>query len=181
MRDTTLPMAQRLSAAAMERTRHTVRYDPAYLRIPYPGGDVPAAQGVCSDEVIRAFRSLGIDLQERVHRDMVRNFGRYPKAWGLDRPDANIDHRRVPNLEVYFARHGQSLSVSSNPADYRPGDIVTWRLPGNLPHIGIVTELRSRDGQRPLIVHNIGAGPQLEDALFRYPLHRRFAYPARQS
>jgi len=167
----------RLVAAAIERTRHVVAYDGAYRRIAYPGGDVAADRGVCSDVVIRAYRAgLGVDLQQRVHEDMERAFRRYPAIWGLARPDRNIDHRRVPNLEVFFARHGQSLPVSRDSGNYRPGDLVTWRLGGVLPHIGIVTDRRTADGRRPLIAHNIGRGPRLEDILFDLPIHGHFRY-----
>lgn len=172
-----LPAAHRLIAAAVERTGHQVAYDGSYRRLPYPGGDVPDNVGVCTDLVIRAYRQgLGIDLQREVHVDMKQDFASYPQVWGLTRPDPNIDHRRVPNLETYFARHGQSLPVSRNAEDYRPGDLVTWRLPGNLPHIGIVTDRRSADGSRPLIAHNIGRGPALEDMLFVYPIAGHFRY-----
>ncbi len=168
---------QALVAAAIERTRHRVVYDGSYRTLGYPGGDVPGDIGVCTDLVIRAYRSgLGIDLQRVVHEDMSRAFGAYPQIWGLDRPDRNIDHRRVPNLETFFTRHGRSLAVSDDPDAYRPGDLVTWRLPGNLPHIGIVTDRRSADGRRPLIAHNIGRGPQLEDMLFAYPISGHFRY-----
>jgi len=173
----TAPAAQKLIAAAIERTRHRVIYDGSYRTIAYPGGDVPDNIGVCTDVVIRAYRSgLGIDLQEKVHEDMAQAFGEYPKIWSLSRPDSNIDHRRVPNLETYFTRHGQSLPATRDPDDYASGDLVTWRLPGNLPHIGIVTDRLSRDGGRPLIAHNIGRGPRLEDLLFDYPISGHFRY-----
>ncbi len=170
--------AEALEAAALERTRHAVRYDGAYRSIPYPGGDVPADTGVCTDVIIRSYRALGTDLQVLVHEDMKSHFDRYPSRhiWGLNRPDHNIDHRRVPNLQVFFSRHGQSLPVSDDPADYRTGDLVTWMLPGNLPHIGIVTGRRAEGSGRPLIVHNIGAGPQLEDMLFAYPVTGHYRY-----
>jgi len=169
--------AQRLVAAAIDRTRHVVTYDGSYRRIAFPGGDVAPGRGVCSDVIIRAYRAgLDIDLQERVHQDMRGNFAAYPANWGLDRPDANIDHRRVPNLEVFFSRHGRSLPVTRNPRDYRPGDLVTWRLGGRLPHIGIVTDRLSPDGKRPLIAHNIGRGPNLEDMLFDHPIAGHFRY-----
>ena len=168
--------ADQFVAAALERTRHKVVYDPAYRTIAYPMGDVPAATGVCTDEVIRAYRALGIDLQRLVHEDMRAAFKVYPKQWGLERPDRNIDHRRVPNLRVFFARHGKSLPVTAKGADYAPGDLVTWNLPGNLPHIGMVTGRRSADGARPLIVHNIGAGPMLEDMLFDYEITGHYRY-----
>jgi len=172
-----VPAAQKLVAAAIERTGHRVTYDGSYRTLAYPGGDVPDNIGVCTDVVIRAYRSgLGIDLQKAVHEDMARDFAAYPKTWGLSRPDRNIDHRRVPNLEVFLGRHGQSLPVSRNPGDYSPGDLVTWRIPGNLPHIGVVTDRRSWDGRRPLIAHNIGRGPKLEDMLFEYRISGHFRY-----
>jgi len=172
-----LPAARRLVAAAIERTGHSVTYDGSYRVLAYPGGDVPDDIGVCSDLVIRAYRAgLGIDLQKEVHEDMVRAFADYPQIWGLGRPDRNIDHRRVPNLETFFARHGRAMPASRNAGDYRPGDLVTWRLPGNLPHIGVVTDRHSLDGTRPLIAHNIGRGPQLEDMLFSFPIAGHFRY-----
>ena len=170
--------AEALVAAALERTRHRVVYDSGYYPIEYPGGDVPQGIGVCTDVVIRAYRQLGIDLQVLVHQDIRKNFARYPskRMWGLTRPDPNIDHRRVPNLQVFFSRHGVEMPISSHGSDYRPGDLVTWMLPGNLPHIGIVTDKRHRWSDRPMIVHNIGRGPRLEDMLFDYPItgHYRF-------
>ena len=166
----------RLTEAAIERTTHLITYDGSYRRIEYPGGDVPETIGVCTDVIIRSYRALGIDLQELVHIDMRDNFDAYPDHWGLAKPDPNIDHRRVPNLQTYFSRHGTSLRVSDNPSNYRPGDLVTWMLPGNLPHIGIVVDRTSDDGRRYMLVHNIGSGPKLEDMLFDYPItgHYRF-------
>ena len=168
----------KLVAAAIERTRHRVTYDGSYHRLAYPMGDVPATIGVCTDVVIRAYRAgLGIDLQQRVHEDMKRAFGAYPKIWGLSRPDPNIDHRRVPNLETFLKRHGDTLPITDNPDDYRPGDIVTWRLTGNtLPHIGIVTDSRSAITGNPIIAHNIGRGPELSDMLFDYRVSGHFRY-----
>ena len=147
----------------------TVLYDPAYVDLKYPGGDVPADRGVCADVIIRAFRPVGLDLQQHVHEDMKAHFSAYPKQWGLSRPDANIDHRRVPNLMTYFARQGKSLPVTANPADYQPGDVVTWILPGNLTHIGlVVAESSSADPARHLMIHNIGEGAKIEDVLFAF-------------
>lgn len=168
--------AERLAAAAVERTTHQVRYVPAYVVIGYPGGDVPPDTGVCTDVVIRSYRALGIDLQKEVHEDMRGHFDAYPKHWGLTKPDTNIDHRRVPNLRVFFSRKGQSIEVSQEAGDYRPGDLVSWRLPGGLSHIGIVIDQFSEDGQRPLIVHNIGAGPKSEDILFKFPITGHYRY-----
>lgn len=165
-------------AAAEERTHHTVRYDPAYVRIPYPGGDVPEGTGVCTDEVIRSYRAVGIDLQKEVHEDMERNFSAYPqqKRWLLSHADTNIDHRRVPNLMVFFSRKGESLAITHDPADYLPGDLVTWDLGGGVPHIGIVVGEKAAQGSRHLIVHNIGQGPQREDALFAWKITGHYRY-----
>ncbi len=176
----TIPFEHRLATAALARTRANVRYDSSYRSIAYPLGDVPADRGVCTDVIIRSFRTVGIDLQQLVHEDMARDFKAYPQIWGLQRPDSNIDHRRVPNLQVFFTRHGQSLAVSHNPESYAPGDLVTWEVPPHLPHIGIVADQRSPDAARPLIVHNIGAGPQIEDRLFDFPItgHYRYSGPA---
>lgn len=168
----------KLVASAEERTHHTVRYDPAYVRIPYPGGDVPQDTGVCTDEVIRSYRALGIDLQKEVHEDMERNFSAYPqqRRWLLSHTDTNIDHRRVPNLMVFFSHKGESLAVTKNPADYSPGDLVTWDLGGGVPHIGIVVDETSLEGGRHLIVHNIGQGPRREDVLFAWKVTGHYHY-----
>ncbi|MDX2287190.1 MAG: DUF1287 domain-containing protein [Bacteroidia bacterium] len=172
--------ASRLSDAALELTQQQVRYDPAYYVIGYPNGDVPADRGVCTDVVIRAYRQLGIDLQQRVHEDMRAHFSSYPRNWGLSRPDRNIDHRRVPNLMTFFARAGQQLPRTQTPGDYLPGDIVCWSLGGGITHIGLVVDRKSADGSRCLIVHNIGAGQVLEDCLFRFPIIGHYRYqPAR--
>ena len=166
-----------LAKAAEERTNHSVRYDPSYVSIPYPMGDVPANTGVCTDVAIRSLRAVGIDLQQLVHEDMKRNFNRYPKIWGLRRPDPNIDHRRVPNLETYLTRRGFSLPVSEDASTFRPGDIVTWRLADGRPHMGIVTTRTSAAGV-PLISHNIGWGPRIEDMLFDLKIHGHFRWRA---
>lgn len=168
---------QKLSAAAVERTHHTVRYDPAYVRIPYPNGDVPADTGVCTDEVIRVYRTLGIDLQKEVHEDLLRDFAAYPnqRRWLLAHADSNIDHRRVPNLMVFFSRKGQSLPVTARPEDYSPGDLVTWDLGGNVPHIGIVVDQRAGGG-RYMVVHNIAQGPHMEDVLFSWRVTGHYRY-----
>lgn len=171
------PVLDRLVEAALERTTHVVRYDPTYFRIPYPGGDVPEEVGVCTDEVVRSYRKIGIDLQREVHEDMRANFRLYPRNWGLRRPDTNIDHRRVPNLMVFFSRKGQSLPVTARAEDFRPGDIVTWDLGGGLTHIGIVVGVRSAsDPARFQIVHNIGAGPKMEDVLFNWKVTGHYRY-----
>ena len=168
--------AQKLSDAALSLTKDKVTYDPAYVSIKYPNGDVAADKGVCTDVIIRAYRKLGIDLQKEVHEDMKKNFSKYPKKFGLKKPDTNIDHRRVPNLQVFFAKFGKSKPTDQNPASYVPGDIVTWLLPGNLTHIGIVVNKKSADGKRYLIVHNIGAGQVIEDCLFKFDITGHYQY-----
>lgn len=167
-----------LVEAAIDRTHHAVRYDGSYRAIDYPGGDVPADIGVCTDVVIRSYRALGVDLQVLVHEDMSSDFDAYPskRIWGLNRTDRNIDHRRVPNLQTFFERHGQSLPISRSAEDYLPGDIVSWMLPGNLPHIGIVTDRFNENSGQPMVVHNIGTGPKLEDILFTYSITGHYRY-----
>lgn len=169
---------QNLVKAAIERTNHAIRYDGSYRSIDYPGGDVPADIGVCTDVVIRSYRALGVDLQVLVHEDMKAHFEAYPskRIWGLNRTDRNIDHRRVPNLQTFFERHGESLPISPSAEDYLPGDIVSWMLPGNLPHIGIVTDRFNVNSGQPMVVHNIGAGPKSEDILFTYPITGHYRY-----
>ena len=167
--------ARRLVAAAIAQTRTAVTYDGSYRRIPYPGGDVPSNIGVCTDVVVRAYRQIGVDLQVKVHEDMRRAFGSYPALWGMRGPDPNIDHRRVPNLQTFFKRAGGELPRSAAPDAYRPGDVVSWMLPGNLPHIGIVID-RSSGAGVPLVVHNIGRGPEIEDILFRYTITGHYRY-----
>ena len=169
---------KRLVAAAIERTHHPVRYVPDYVRIPYPNGDVPRETGVCTDEIIRSYRAVGIDLQREVHEDMLRNFSAYPNKirWRLDHPDSNIDHRRVPNLMVFFQRKGDTLAITSLGADYVPGDLVTWDLGGAVPHIGIVVDQKVRWSDRYMIVHNIGAGPKMEDVLFSWMITGHYRY-----
>jgi uncharacterized protein YijF (DUF1287 family) len=152
----------------------TVRYDPAYEKIGFPGGDVPVERGVCTDVIVRAYRGIGIDLQLLVNQDMRADFGAYPRLWGLSRPDTNIDHRRVPNLAVFFKRHGTVLPVSSSARDYKPGDIVTWRLADGRPHIGLVTNRET--GGRPLMIHNIGEGAQIEDVLLEFTITGHYRY-----
>jgi hypothetical protein len=168
----------KLSDAAISLTKNAVVYDPAYFKIAYPMGDVPAGKGVCTDVVIRAYRKLNIDLQRLVHEDMVLHFSLYPKRWGLKKTDTNIDHRRVPNLMVFFNRFGKSLPRTLVPTDYHTGDIVCWDLGGGITHIGIVIENRSKDGKRHLIVHNIGGGQVMEDCLFNWKIIGHYRYGA---
>jgi uncharacterized protein len=168
---------ERFADSAIELTRQSVTYDPAYFSIEYPNGDVPPDRGVCTDVIIRAYRKLGIDLQVEVHEDMTHNFDKYPDIWGLSQPDKNIDHRRVPNLMVFFSRHGQVLQINNKPENYLPGDIVCWNLGGGITHIGIIVNRFSEDGKRNLVVHNIGGGQVLADCLFNFKIigHYRFA------
>jgi uncharacterized protein len=168
----------RVIEGAKKQVGVTVGYDGTYRRIGYPNGDVPRETGVCTDVIIRAYRHVGVDLQKLVHEDMKAHFAAYPKNWGLRRPDTNIDHRRVPNLTTFFTRRGAKLPVTRRGADYQPGDIVTWRLSSGLPHIGLVSDVRVPNSDRYLVVHNIGGGAQIEDALFEHALtgHYRFAH-----
>ena len=168
--------SERLSGAAIELTSQNVVYDPSYFSIDYPSGDVPSGKGVCTDVVIRAYRKLDIDLQKEVHEDMKTNFSKYPKNWGLSSTDKNIDHRRVPNLMVFFSRHGMVKPITDISADYLPGDIVCWNLGGGTTHIGLVVNKTSADNQRYLIVHNIGGGQVLADCLFDYKIIGHYSY-----
>jgi uncharacterized protein YijF (DUF1287 family) len=165
---------KKLIKAAREQIGVTVTYDPTYVSIPFPGGDVPKDRGVCTDVVVRAYRGAGADLQLLVNHDMRKAFRAYPRAWGLKRPDANIDHRRVLNLNVFFKRHGKSLPITQKPNDYKPGDIVAWTLPDGRPHIGLVTD--KKEGGTPLIVHNIGWGAREENILFTLKIIGHFRY-----
>jgi len=169
---------KRLVAAAIERTHHSVRYVSAYVRIPYPGGDVPADTGVCTDEIVRSYRAVGVDLQKEVHEDMLQNFSAYPnkRRWMLAHPDSNIDHRRVPNLMVFFQRKGESLPITSRAEDYAPGELVAWDLGGGVPHIGIVVDQKAGWSGRYMIVHNIGEGPKMEDVLFKWKITGHYRY-----
>ena len=165
-----------LVSAAQDRLKASVQYDASYAALDYPGGDVARDKGVCSDVIIRSYRAaFGFDFQKAVHEDMRNDFSAYPNRWGLKRPDKNIDHRRVPNLETFLKRQGATRPLSQKASDYETGDIVTFRLGGSLPHIGIVSNKRSREGT-PLIIHNIGAGPQEEDVLWAYQLYAHFRF-----
>ncbi|MDW3195611.1 MAG: DUF1287 domain-containing protein [Cytophagales bacterium] len=165
-----------LAEAAMDLTNDQVTYDPAYFSISYPMGDIPTDKGVCTDVVIRAYRKIGVDLQQLVHEDMKANFRLYPNNWGLNRTDPNIDHRRVPNLMTFFERFGESKPNTNDVSDYRPGDIVCWDLGKGINHIGIVVAHHNGTEHRPLIVHNIGAGQVLQDFLFDYPIIGHFRF-----
>jgi uncharacterized protein YijF (DUF1287 family) len=165
-----------LVAAAVERANHVVRYLSDYVRIEYPNGDVPADTGVCADEIIRAYRGVGVDLQKEVHEDMAVHFAEYPNKWGARHTDTNIDHRRVPNLMVFLARKGEALPVGKIAKDYLPGDLVTWDLGGNVPHIGIVVDQQPLWSSRNLVLHNVGKGPRVEDVLFRWEITGHYRY-----
>ncbi|MFM2266922.1 MAG: hypothetical protein RL757_363 [Bacteroidota bacterium] len=168
--------AKRVSDAAISLTHDRVRYDPAYFSIAYPNGDVPADKGVCTDVVIRTYRKLGIDLQKEVHEDMIKNFEKYPKTWGLKKTDTNIDHRRVPNLMQFFSRHATVKPISQAANDYKAGDIVTWNLNGGLTHIGVLVNQYASDGSRPMVVHNIGNGQEISDCLFSFKITGHYFY-----
>jgi uncharacterized protein len=161
---------EKFVAAARQQAGITTHYDPRYVQITYPGGDVPLQTGVCSDVVIRAMRAIGTDLQQKVHEDMVRNFSAYPQKWRMKQPDASIDHRRVPNLMAYFSRMGKSLPIQTQAKDFKAGDIVAWALNSRQTHIGIVSDETTLFGQRHLIFHNIGRGVQHEDVLFNWKI-----------
>ena len=168
-----------LAEAAFDETRRKVTYDPSYVKIPYPGGDVPADRGVCADVLVRVFRRIGVDLQKEVHEDMEAHFGDYPNLWNLRKPDPNIDHRRVPNLMNFFRRRKAELKATDKAGDYVPGDLVAWDLGRGVLHIGIVSDRRSADGKRFQVVHNVGSGQVLEDVLFAWKVlgHFRWAGP----
>lgn len=167
---------QQLADSAFVLSYEKIQYDGSYFAIPYPNGDVPKGKGVCTDVVIRAYRKMGIDLQKEVHEDMKANFHLYPKKWGLTKTDKNIDHRRVLNLMKFFERKGQVKAITQNGVDYLPGDIVCWDLGEGLTHIGLVVNKKSDDGQRYLIVHNIGAGQVIEDCLFDFTIIGHYRY-----
>jgi hypothetical protein len=179
---TTIPCAgqdiffKTLADSALLLTKGDVQYDPAYYNIDYPNGDVPTDKGVCTDVIIRAYRKLGIDLQKEVHEDMKAHFNKYPQRWGLEKPDRNIDHRRVPNLMTFFGRKGEEKAISDNAEDYKPGHIVCWNLGGNLTHIGLVSDKKSADDKRNLIIHNIGGGQVLADCLFEFAIIGHYRY-----
>lgn len=169
---------QKLSEAAVSIINRSIIYDPAYTRITYPNGDVTSERGVCTDVVIRAYRKLGIDLQKEVHEEMKANFSLYPsrKRWGLKSTDKNIDHRRVPNLQVFFSRKGESLPITTDKKDYKPGDLVTWDLGRGITHIGIIIHQEAKSRKAPLVVHNIGGGQVAQDILFKYKITGHYRY-----
>ena len=178
LQTTNKPFTTKLSDAAIAIINPNIIYDPSYFSIKYPNGDVPKNKGVCTDVIIRSYRKLGIDLQKEVHEDMKSHFSQYPnlKKWGMTKTDSNIDHRRVPNLEIFFERKGTKLPISKKANDYKTGEIVTWLINNTLPHIGIITNRKSTDGMRNLIVHKVGNGQVLEDCLFSYTIVGHYKY-----
>lgn len=170
------PVLKAIIDGATEQVGKTTGYDPSYQKLDYPNGDVPIETGVCSDVIVRAFRKGGIDLQKEVHDDMKANFAAYPTKWGLKSPDANIDHRRVPNLQTFFTRQAKSLSTSADSENFLPGDVVTWDLGFGVDHVGIVVNTWYKPSQRYLIVHNIGAGTRMEDVLFAWKITGHYRY-----
>ena len=170
------PQLKQLLEGAIAQAGVTTSYDPSYVSLNYPGGDVPEGTGVCSDVVVRAFRKAGIDLQKEIHEDMTAARSDYPTKWGAISLDSNIDHRRVLNLMAYFRRHGKSLPISYSASDYQPGDIVAWDLTSGIDHIGIVTNMSSDSEDRYMIVHNIGAGTRVEDVLFDWTIKGHYRY-----
>ena len=165
--------------AALGRTAHNIQYNGNYFNIEYPNGDIPQNFGVCTDVIIRSYRQINIDLQQLIHEDITKNYNDYPlqRIWNQNNADSNIDHRRVPNLEVFFSKYGKSMPVSINPKNYKPGDIVTWDLPGSSPwHIGIVSNKISSNSNNPLIIHNIGRGPEESDIIFDFPIRGHYRY-----
>lgn len=168
---------KKILESAVEQTSVTKTYDPAYVVIPYPMGDVPMEKGVCTDVVVRAFRRAGVDLQKAVHEDMAGNFSAYPRKWNLPKPDANIDHRRVPNLQTFFTRRGKSLAITAEAENYQPGDVVAWDLDGKgMTHIGIVSNIYNETTKRYLIIHNIGGGTKTEDVIFDWKIIGHYRY-----
>jgi uncharacterized protein YijF (DUF1287 family) len=167
---------EKINAGAIEQTTQTTGYDPSYVKLDYPNGDVPLETGVCADVVVRAFRKAGIDLQKELYEDMKKNFAKYPQKWGARRPDANIDHRRVPNLMTWFDRQGKARPVARDAKDYLPGDVVAWELDNGLPHIGMVSKIKVEGTERYAIVHNIGLGARIEDVLFAWKITGHYRY-----
>jgi uncharacterized protein len=167
---------EKINAGAVEQTTQTTAYDPSYVKLNYPNGDVPIETGVCADVVVRAFRKGGIDLQKEVHEDMTRNFAKYPGKWGARRPDSNIDHRRVPNLMTWFDRQGKTRPITKDAKDYLPGDVVSWDMTPGLPHIGMVSKIKIEGTDRYAVIHNIGAGARIEDVLFTWKITGHYRY-----
>jgi uncharacterized protein len=167
---------EKVNAGAIEQTTQTTGYDSSYVKLGYPNGDVPPSTGVCADVVVRAFRKAGIDLQKELHEDMKKTFAKYPQKWGARRPDANIDHRRVPNLMTWFDRQGKARPITKDAKDYLPGDVVAWDLDNGLPHTGMVSKIKVEGTERYAVVHNIGLGARIEDVLFAWKVTGHYRY-----
>lgn len=171
-------LGDKLAAAALAHSVDTVTFDPSYCKIPYPNGDVSPNKGAAADVIIRCYRKLGIDLQQKVHEDMAEHFKAYPSLWGALVPDTNIDHRRVPNLQRFFERKAQTLTKSLDPADYHPGDLVIWELANADKHIGIVVPGPGNRAGEVWVVHHMADTVKWENALFDYKIVAHFSYPA---
>jgi len=167
---------EKVNAGAVEQTTQTTGYDSSYVKLDYPNGDVPSSTGVCADVVVRAFRKAGIDLQKELHEDMKTNFAKYPQKWGARRPDANIDHRRAPNLMAWFDRQGKARPITKDAKDYLPGDVVAWDIVNGLPHIGMISKIKVEGTERYAVVHNIGLGARIEDVLFAWKVTGHYRY-----
>ena len=167
---------EKINAGAIEQTTQTTGYDASYVKLEYPNGDAPIETGVCADVVVRAFRKAEIDLQKELHEDMKKNFTIYPRKWGLRGPDANIDHRRVPNLMTWFDRQGKARPITKDAKDYLPGDVIAWDMTPGLPHIGMVSKIKVEGAERYAVVHNIGAGARIEDVLFAWKITGHYRY-----
>jgi uncharacterized protein YijF (DUF1287 family) len=170
------PPLEKINAGAIEQTTQTRNYDPSYVKLDYPNGDVPIETGVCADVIVRAFRKGGIDLQKELHEDMTKNFAKYPGKWGARRPDSNIDHRRVPNLMTWFDRQGKTRPITKDAKDYLPGDVISWDMTPGLPHIGMVSKIKVEGTDRYAVVHNIGGGARIEDVLFAWKITGHYRY-----
>lgn len=172
------PVAAKIVTGAKAEASRGVVYDASYQRMAYPMGDVPANRGACTDVVVRSLRNAKIDLQQQIHEDMKRHFAAYPKRYGLNKPDPNIDHRRTANHVVFLKRHGKTLPLGTTGKDaatWQPGDLVYWKLPSGLGHCGVLTDTRNQSGL-PLVVHNLSQA-QEEDCLTTWQITGHFRYP----
>lgn len=163
------PNNQKLVASLEAQTKQTKSYNPAYVTLDYPNGDVDISTGVCADVIVRAFRNAGIDLQKEIHEDMKKSFSAYPNKWNLTAPDKNIDHRRVPNLMTFFERKGKAKTITNHPDDYNVGDIVAWKLDNGLLHIGMICDEKNEENI-PVVIHNIGSGTKKANVLFSWQI-----------
>lgn len=174
--DENTSFCNKLAAAAIELTKNRVEYDASYFTIGYPNGDIPENLGVNADVIIRAYRKVGVDLQQEVHEDMSANWDLYPnELWQQKEPDTNIDHRRVPNLQTFFSRKGEVLPIDQENSTYKAGEIVVWKLNNSKLHIGIVTDQKSPYGT-PLVVHISNSGLRLQNVLFHFDIVAHYRY-----